>query len=86
MRRCSGQGNKQTTKKVSVTIPKGVDDGTRIRLSGKGEAGTRGGVSGDLYLFVNIYSEKSPPLKPPNPPKPPCPPPPFSKAAWPKLS
>ena len=51
---CNGQGNKQTSKKISVTIPKGVDDGTRIRLAGKGEAGTRGGVSGDLYLFINI--------------------------------
>ena len=45
---CNGQGNKQTNKKVSVTIPKGVDDGTRIRLAGKGEAGTRGGTSGCL--------------------------------------
>ena len=43
-------------KRLSVTIPKGVDDGTRIRLSGKGEAGTRGGSNGDLYLFVNVYS------------------------------
>ena len=50
---CSGQGNKQTSKKISVTIPKGVDDGTRIRLAGKGEAGTRGGDTGDLYLFIN---------------------------------
>ena len=55
---CSGQGNKQTTKKVSVTIPKGVDDGTRIRLAGKGEAGTRGGASGDLYLFINVKSHE----------------------------
>ena len=53
---CNGQGNKQSSKKISVTIPKGVDDGTRIRLAGKGEAGTRGGASGDLYLFVNIKS------------------------------
>ena len=38
----NGQGNKQTNKKVSVTIPKGVDDGTRIKIMfGKGEAGTR---------------------------------------------
>ncbi len=53
---CNGSGNKQTTKKISVTIPKGVDDGTRIRLAGKGEAGTRGGNSGDLYLFINVKS------------------------------
>ena len=53
---CSGQGKKQTSKKLSVTIPKGVDDGTRIRLAGKGEAGSRGAASGDLYLFINVYS------------------------------
>ena len=53
---CGGNGNKQISKKVSVTIPKGVDDGTRIRLAGKGEAGTRGGGSGDLYLFINVKS------------------------------
>ena len=53
---CGGSGNQQTSKKISVTIPKGVDDGTRIRLAGKGEAGTRGGSSGDLYLFINVKS------------------------------
>jgi molecular chaperone DnaJ len=53
---CNGQGNKQISKKISVTIPKGVDDGTRIRLAGKGEAGTKGGANGDLYLFINIHS------------------------------
>ena len=53
---CGGQGKKHSSKRLSVTIPKGVDDGTRIRLSGKGEAGTRGGGNGDLYLFVNVYS------------------------------
>ena len=55
---CSGQGKKQATKRLSVTIPKGVDDGTRIRLSGKGEAGSRGAGSGDLYLFINVYSHE----------------------------
>ena len=55
---CNGQGNTQTSKKVSVTIPKGVDDGTRIWLAGKGEAGTRGGASGDLYLFINVKSHE----------------------------
>ena len=53
---CNGQGNKQASKKISVSIPKGVDDGTRIRLAGKGEAGTKGGTSGDLYLFINVQS------------------------------
>ncbi len=53
---CNGQGKKQASKRLSVTIPKGVDDGTRIRLSGKGEAGSRGGSSGDLYLFINVNS------------------------------
>ena len=51
---CGGQGKKQASKRLSVTIPKGVDDGTRIRVSGKGEAGTKGGSNGDLYLFVSI--------------------------------
>ena len=53
---CNGQGKKQTSKRLSVTIPKGVDDGTRIRLAGKGEAGSRGASNGDLYLFINVYS------------------------------
>ena len=52
---CGGQGKKQASKRLSVTIPKGVDkDGTRIRLSGKGEAGSRGASNGDLYLFINV--------------------------------
>jgi molecular chaperone DnaJ len=55
---CNGQGNKQATKKLSVTIPKGVDDGTRIRLAGKGEAGSKGGTTGDLYLFINVKSHE----------------------------
>ena len=55
---CGGQGKKQASKRLSVTIPKGVDDGTRIRLSGKGEAGSRGGTSGDLYLFINVNSHE----------------------------
>jgi len=55
-RSCGGQGKKQASKRLSVTIPKGVDDGTRIRLAGKGEAGSRGASNGDLYLFINVYS------------------------------
>ena len=55
---CGGQGKKQANKRLSVTIPKGVDDGTRIRLSGKGEAGSRGASNGDLYLFINVESHE----------------------------
>ena len=51
---CSGNGKVQSRENVTVKIPKGVDDGTRIRVSGKGEAGTKGGSSGDLYLFISI--------------------------------
>ena len=45
---------KLNSENVTVKIPRGVDDGTRIRLSGKGEAGTKGGANGDLYLFISI--------------------------------
>ena len=51
---CSGVGKTQSNESVLVKIPKGVDDGTRIRIAGKGEAGTKGGSSGDLYLFVSV--------------------------------
>ena len=57
-RTCGGQGKRQASKRLSVTIPKGVDDGTRIRLAGKGEAGARGAGSGDLYLFINVNSHE----------------------------
>ena len=51
---CSGMGKTQSNESISVKIPKGVDDGTRIRLAGKGEAGGKGGGNGDLYLFISI--------------------------------
>ncbi len=51
---CSGQGRKQGEKTVSVSIPSGIEDGNRIRLSAEGEAGLRGGSAGDLYVFVSI--------------------------------
>jgi molecular chaperone DnaJ len=53
-RQCRGNGKTQAKESVSVKIPKGVDDGTRIRVSGKGEAGSKGGATGDLYLFISI--------------------------------
>ena len=51
---CKGMGKTQTKRKITTNIPKGVDDGTRIRLSAKGEAGIKGGVNGDLYIFVTV--------------------------------
>ena len=51
---CRGIGKKQTKKKIFTNVPKGVDDGTRIRLSGKGEAGIKGAGNGDLYIFVSV--------------------------------
>ncbi|MFD1332536.1 molecular chaperone DnaJ [Methylopila musalis] len=51
---CSGAGKITRERTLEVAIPPGVEDGTRIRLSGEGEAGTRGGPSGDLYIFLSI--------------------------------
>lgn len=51
---CHGQGRKQTSRSLSVDVPKGIEDGTRIRLGGEGEAGLRGGPAGDLYIFVSV--------------------------------
>lgn len=51
---CSGAGRVQTEKTLSVNVPAGVEDGTRIRISGEGEAGLRGGTTGDLYIFLSI--------------------------------
>jgi len=51
---CGGQGRVQRDRSLSVNIPKGVETGTRIRLSGEGEAGMRGGPSGDLYIFIEV--------------------------------
>ena len=53
-RACGGQGRTKKEKTLSVTIPAGVEDGTRIRLAGEGEAGVRGGATGDLYIFLGI--------------------------------
>ena len=51
---CGGQGRTQEEKNLSVNIPAGVETGTRIRHSGAGEAGLRGGPSGDLYVFIEV--------------------------------
>ena len=52
--KCSGSGRVHQEKTLSVTIPAGVEDGTRIRLSGEGEAGLNGAQSGDLYIFISV--------------------------------
>ncbi len=51
---CNGQGRVTRERTLSVNIPVGVEDGTRIRLGGEGEAGLRGGPPGDLYIFLSI--------------------------------
>src|SRR6516162_2740942 len=51
---CSGSGRVRRERTLSVNIPQGVEDGTRIRLAGEGEAGFRGGPSGDLYIFLSL--------------------------------
>jgi molecular chaperone DnaJ len=51
---CSGSGRVTRERTLSVNIPTGVEDGTRIRLAGEGEAGVRGGPAGDLYIFLGI--------------------------------
>ncbi|MEO1067280.1 MAG: molecular chaperone DnaJ [Pseudomonadota bacterium] len=51
---CSGTGRVSKQRTLSVNIPAGIEDGTRIRLAGEGEAGVRGGGAGDLYIFISI--------------------------------
>ncbi|MEQ9518168.1 MAG: molecular chaperone DnaJ [Parvibaculum sp.] len=55
---CHGQGRVQKERTLSVTIPQGVEEGTRIRLTGEGEAGMRGGPAGDLYIFLSVSAHK----------------------------
>ncbi len=51
---CEGAGRERSEKTLAVSIPPGVEDGTRIRIAGEGEAGLRGGPPGDLYIFLSI--------------------------------
>lgn len=55
---CHGQGRTEKEKSLSVNIPAGVETGTRIRLAGEGEAGMRGGPTGDLYIFIEVNDHK----------------------------
>jgi molecular chaperone DnaJ len=51
---CAGHGRTRTTKRLEVSVPVGVDEGTRLRLAGEGEAGTGGAPSGDLFVFLSV--------------------------------
>ncbi len=53
-RKCGGEGRAETQKTLSINVPAGIEDATRIRLAGEGEHGIRGGHPGDLYVFVHI--------------------------------
>lgn len=55
---CSGQGRVTKERTLSVDIPAGIEDGVRIRLGGEGEAGARGGPTGDLYIFLSIQTHE----------------------------
>lgn len=55
---CAGSGRVNRERALSVNIPAGVEDGTRIRLAGEGEAGVRGGPAGDLYIFLSIAAHE----------------------------
>ncbi|MEF2072125.1 molecular chaperone DnaJ [Consotaella aegiceratis] len=52
--KCGGKGRLPEERTLSVNIPAGIEDGTRIRLAGEGEAGLRGGPAGDLYIFLSV--------------------------------
>src|SRR6201746_979336 len=55
---CAGSGRVTRERNLSVNIPQGVEDGTRIRLAGEGEAGVRGGPPGDLYIFLSLATHE----------------------------
>jgi molecular chaperone DnaJ len=55
---CAGSGRVTRERTLSVNIPPGVEDGTRIRLAGEGEAGVRGGPPGDLYIFLSLTAHQ----------------------------
>ncbi|MFH7244485.1 MAG: molecular chaperone DnaJ [Spirulina sp.] len=54
---CGGSGQTQETKKLKITVPAGVDNGTRLRVSGEGDAGMRGGPAGDLYVYLFVSED-----------------------------
>lgn len=57
-RSCRGEGRVDERKTITIDVPPGVDEGTRIRVAGKGEAGPRGASAGDLYIFIHLSRHK----------------------------
>ncbi|MEK7499846.1 MAG: DnaJ C-terminal domain-containing protein, partial [Patescibacteria group bacterium] len=55
---CRGEGREKTNRKLTVNIPAGIANGQSIRLSGKGEAASKGGVPGDLYVHIRVTPDK----------------------------
>jgi molecular chaperone DnaJ len=55
---CDGKGAKQVTKKLKISIPPGVDNGTRLRISSEGDAGQRSGPAGDLYVYLFVNEDE----------------------------
>ncbi|MFM8459921.1 MAG: DnaJ C-terminal domain-containing protein, partial [Chthoniobacterales bacterium] len=55
---CRGEGRSETTTRIKLKIPAGIDDGSRLRSAGNGEAGVRGASSGDLYVVIHIREHK----------------------------
>lgn len=55
---CKGKGSKEVEKTISIKIPKGVDNGSKMRLSDEGDAGTNGGPNGDLYVVIHVQPSK----------------------------
>lgn len=52
--KCRGEGRERTERRVSLKVPPGIDDGQQLRVQGQGEAGTRGGPHGDLYVLIRV--------------------------------
>jgi len=54
---CDGKGTNKKSKQLTITIPPGVEDGNRLRVRGEGDAGPKGGPSGDLYVFLSVTAD-----------------------------
>lgn len=56
---CSGRGRVQKNKQLKITVPAGVDNGSRLRIRKEGDAGPKGGAPGDLYVFLSVKADKN---------------------------